>query len=246
MEHDDSLDESQGSTKSVKGKRGVLWGNVETSVLIKIWGEAEVTYALSSLKRNYEIFELISNELCKIGFNRSPEECRTKMKSLRKLYKQAVLHNNTSGSGRSKFIWFDEMAQIFRTDNSIHPLRTTESESAAHTESMDGAGDVVLTLDLVNLNEFLLSTGSDVSGTDTLSNDLNEPSTSGCSTALSTNNTTNDSSRITGRLSEPRFNILDRSNLILFHFCSLKYEVHPNITAPGSLPGLFAYTRHVQ
>ncbi|KAJ7335366.1 hypothetical protein JRQ81_013307, partial [Phrynocephalus forsythii] len=68
---EDSLDESQGSTKSVKGKRGVIWGNTETSALIKIWGEAEVKYVLSSLKWNYEIFEMISTELCKIGFTRS-------------------------------------------------------------------------------------------------------------------------------------------------------------------------------
>ncbi|KAJ7324591.1 hypothetical protein JRQ81_017611 [Phrynocephalus forsythii] len=122
MDNEESLDESQGSTKSVKGKRGVIRGNADTSVLINVWGEAEIKYALSSLKRNYKIFEMISTELCKIGFSRSAEECRTKMKSLRKLYKQAVLHNNTSGSGRSKFIWFDEMAQIFRTDPPIHPL----------------------------------------------------------------------------------------------------------------------------
>ncbi|KAJ7326642.1 hypothetical protein JRQ81_016401 [Phrynocephalus forsythii] len=134
MDNDDSLEESQGSTRMVKGKRGVIWGNAETSALIKIWGEAEIKYALSSLKRNYKIFEMISTELSKIGFSRSAEECRTKTKSLRKLYKQAVLHNNTSGSGRSKFIWFDEMAQILRKDTSIHPLRTTESESAAETD----------------------------------------------------------------------------------------------------------------
>ncbi|KAJ7309529.1 hypothetical protein JRQ81_007576 [Phrynocephalus forsythii] len=54
MDNDDSLDESQGSTRTVKGKRGIIWGNAETSALIKIWGEAEIKYALSSLKRNYE------------------------------------------------------------------------------------------------------------------------------------------------------------------------------------------------
>ncbi|KAJ7329619.1 hypothetical protein JRQ81_015793 [Phrynocephalus forsythii] len=170
MDNDDSLDESQGSTKSVKGKRDVIWGNAKTTALIKIWGETEVKYALSSLKCNYEIFEMISTEFSKIGFSRSAEECRTKTKSLRKLYKQAVLHNNTSGSGRSKFIWYDEMAQIFRTDVSIHPLRKTESKSAAETaaETMEGAGDVLVTLDLVEMADVQLSAGSDISGTDPL------------------------------------------------------------------------------
>ncbi|KAJ7319867.1 hypothetical protein JRQ81_019378, partial [Phrynocephalus forsythii] len=133
MDNDNSLDESQGSTRSLKGKRGVIWGNAETSALITVWGEAEVKYALSSLKRNYEIFKEIFTESGKLGFFRTTEECRTKTKSLRKLYKLAVPHNNRSSSGRSRFIWYDEMSQIFRTDTSIHPLRTTESESLADT-----------------------------------------------------------------------------------------------------------------
>ncbi|KAJ7320192.1 hypothetical protein JRQ81_019703 [Phrynocephalus forsythii] len=159
MEQEDSSEDSQGSAKSARGKTGVIWGNAETSALIKIWGEAEIKYALSSLKRNYEIFELISSELQKIGYRRSADECRMKMKLLRKLYKQAVIHNNTSGSGRSKFIWFDEMAQIFRTDTSIHLLRTTESETATNTaaEAMEGDGEEIFTLELFESNEFLAS-----------------------------------------------------------------------------------------
>ncbi|KAJ7332865.1 hypothetical protein JRQ81_015045 [Phrynocephalus forsythii] len=162
MDNEDSLDESQGSTKS-----------------------------------NYEIFETISTELGKIGFSRTAEECRTKTKSLRKLYKQAVLHNNTSGSGISKFIWFDEMAQIVRTDTSIRPLQTTESESAGDTgaEAMEGAGDVLVTLDLFESQKFLLSGGSDVSGADTQSTEVCEPSTSGCSTAMSSVVPNSDNSR---------------------------------------------------
>ncbi|KAJ7338341.1 hypothetical protein JRQ81_011324 [Phrynocephalus forsythii] len=135
MDNEDTSESSQGTTVQCKIKRGVIWGNEETSALIKVWGEAEIKYALSSLKRNIEIFEVISSELAKLGFSRLASECRTKTKSLRKLYKQAVLHNSTSGSGRSKFIWYDEMANIFRTDTSIHPLQTTESESSAGTEA---------------------------------------------------------------------------------------------------------------
>ncbi|KAJ7345178.1 hypothetical protein JRQ81_001128 [Phrynocephalus forsythii] len=129
MDNGDTSESSQGTTVQPKIKRGVIWGNEETSALIKVWGEAEIKYALSSLKRNIEIFEVISSELAKLGFIRSASECRTKTKSLRKLYKQAVLQNSKSGSSHSKFLWYEEMANIFRTDTSIHPLRTTESES---------------------------------------------------------------------------------------------------------------------
>ncbi|KAJ7338322.1 hypothetical protein JRQ81_011291 [Phrynocephalus forsythii] len=126
------------------------------------------TNYLDNQERNYEILEMISSELLKIGYRRSADECWTKTKSLRKLYKQAVLHNNTSGSGRSKFIWFKKMAQIFQTDTSIHPLRTTESESATDTvaEAMEGDGDEIFTLELFKSNDYLPSASSDVSATD--------------------------------------------------------------------------------
>ncbi|KAJ7320353.1 hypothetical protein JRQ81_019864 [Phrynocephalus forsythii] len=150
MDNEDISESSQGTTVHCKIKRGIIWGNEETSALIKVWGEAEIKYALCSLKRNIEIFEVISSELNKLGFSRSASECRTKTKSLRKLYKQAVLHNSTSGSGRSKFLWYDEMANIFCTDTSIHPLRTTESESSGTSamEVMQGGTDNVATLTL--------------------------------------------------------------------------------------------------
>ncbi|KAJ7332403.1 hypothetical protein JRQ81_014583, partial [Phrynocephalus forsythii] len=75
MEENDDLESTQGSIMHRKRKRGVICSNVETSALIKVWGEANIKYALSSLKRNYEIFEVISKELSKLGFHRPDEEC---------------------------------------------------------------------------------------------------------------------------------------------------------------------------
>ncbi|KAJ7332194.1 hypothetical protein JRQ81_014374 [Phrynocephalus forsythii] len=149
MEGEDDFEYTQGSIPSRKGKRGIIWGNAETSILIKVWGEAEIKYALSSLKRNYENFEVISREMKKIGCSRLAEECRSKTKCLRKLYYQAVIQNSTSGAGRSKFLWFEEMAQIFRTDTSIHPLRLTESESQPDVGDgpMETENEPLVTLD---------------------------------------------------------------------------------------------------
>ncbi|KAJ7301133.1 hypothetical protein JRQ81_000023 [Phrynocephalus forsythii] len=96
MEGEDSPNRSPGGGRYGKGKRGVIWGASETAALINIWGQAERKYALSSRKRNYEIYERVASELGKSGYKRTGEECRSKTKLLRKLYKAAARQDNTT------------------------------------------------------------------------------------------------------------------------------------------------------
>ncbi|KAJ7300499.1 hypothetical protein JRQ81_000030 [Phrynocephalus forsythii] len=147
MEGEDSPDHSPGGGRSGKGKRGVIWGASKTAALINIWGQAERKYALSSRKRNYEIYERIASELGKSGYKRTGEECRSKTKLLRKLYKAAARQDDDTptttpgAAARSKFPWMEEMDQIFRPEaSSIPPLRTTGSEAATgqDTQTTDG------------------------------------------------------------------------------------------------------------
>ncbi|KAJ7303352.1 hypothetical protein JRQ81_012295 [Phrynocephalus forsythii] len=137
MESEDSPESSPGGGRSGKGKRGVIWGASETAALINIWGQAERKYALSSRKRNYEIYERVASELGKSGYKRTGEECRSKTKLLRKLYKAAARQeddNSTTTPGaaaRPTFPWMEEMDQIFHPEaSSIRPLRTTGREAA--------------------------------------------------------------------------------------------------------------------
>ncbi|KAJ7326651.1 hypothetical protein JRQ81_016410 [Phrynocephalus forsythii] len=39
------------------GKRGCSWSTRENKALLQIWGDFEIKYALSSMKRNFQIFQ---------------------------------------------------------------------------------------------------------------------------------------------------------------------------------------------
>ncbi|KAJ7324602.1 hypothetical protein JRQ81_017622 [Phrynocephalus forsythii] len=103
------MDNSPPSTMNLSltngpGKRGCSLSTRETRALLQIWGDFEIKYALSSMKRNFQIFSDIAGQLAKLGIHRGPLECRNKAKALRKLYKNASAQNNKSGSGRSDFL----------------------------------------------------------------------------------------------------------------------------------------------
>ncbi|KAJ7326733.1 hypothetical protein JRQ81_016492 [Phrynocephalus forsythii] len=140
-----------------RGTRGSSWSFDETKLLQKLWGEAEVKYAVSTLKRKYEIFAEISAELANLGYDRGPVECRNKTKVLRRDYKRAIASNKQSGNERAKFICYEEMDRIFRSDVSMHPLRTTETKAPEHRE-MSIQDDEVFTLELFELEDSSRST----------------------------------------------------------------------------------------
>ncbi|KAJ7300625.1 hypothetical protein JRQ81_000024 [Phrynocephalus forsythii] len=203
MEGEDSPESSPGGGRSGKGKRGVIWGASETAALINIWGQAERKYALSSRKRNYEIYERIASELGKSGYKRTVEECRSKTKLLRKLYKAAARQddNNTTTPGaaaRSKFLWMEEMDQIFRRDASIHPLGTTGSgavpRQVADTDMDSGE---VFSRELYKVKDDVpnSSVASDSSLADTQMTDGGEASFSGQSAPAHPSGTQQDRGR---------------------------------------------------
>lgn len=112
-----------------KGKRGTSWTRHEIRCLLSVWGEAEIKFCVSSLRRNLHIFTYMSSELKKLKVNRSALEIRMKTKLLRRDYKKAIAQNSRSGGSPSDFVWMQEMQKIFRGDASIEPHRATESNA---------------------------------------------------------------------------------------------------------------------
>lgn len=112
-----------------KGTRGTSWTRQEIRSLMSVWGDAELKYCFSSLRRNYHIFTYMSAELRKLNVNRSALEIRTKTKLLRRDFKRAIAQNSRTGGSPAEFIWMNEMLRIFRGDPSMQPHRTTETEA---------------------------------------------------------------------------------------------------------------------
>ena len=81
------------------------WNMQETYSLLGIWGPADVQSKLDSVVRNKTIYEQIARELKVLGYERTWQQFRTKIKNLVKQYRKVrtafltnkFCHDNTIG-----------------------------------------------------------------------------------------------------------------------------------------------------
>ena len=64
------------------------WNTDETRALLSVWGAANVQSKLDGVVRNRTIYERIARELQVLGYSRTWEQCRTKIKNLVKRYRK--------------------------------------------------------------------------------------------------------------------------------------------------------------
>ena len=62
---------------------GLGWSGEETRLLISLWEEANVQSQLARVSRNRIIYEQIARDMESLVYNRTWEQCRTKIKSKR-------------------------------------------------------------------------------------------------------------------------------------------------------------------
>ena len=58
------------------------WTTEETGVLVIIWRQANVQSELDGVARNKTVFEKIAKEMAELGYERTWQQCRTKIKNL--------------------------------------------------------------------------------------------------------------------------------------------------------------------
>ena len=91
---------------------GSLWSDEEVKALIAIWGEANVQEELDGAVRNKVVYQDISRKLQEQGYNREWEQCKTKIKNLKKEYRQVKDYNGETGRGRKTCKFFKELDSI--------------------------------------------------------------------------------------------------------------------------------------
>ena len=67
------------------------WSVEETRALVGVWGQANVQEQLDGVMRNRAIFEMIAREMGELGYERSWQQCRTKVKNLTQKYRKVIL-----------------------------------------------------------------------------------------------------------------------------------------------------------
>lgn len=104
------------------------WHNKETKTLIGIWSEDEVQRELEGSVRNQRVFQKISQRMWELGYNRSPDRCRVKIKKLKQDYRRLKEFNKRNGY-RKKNQWYDALDAVLgrRAENAG---RTVTAESS--------------------------------------------------------------------------------------------------------------------
>ena len=67
------------------------WSVEETRALVGVWGQAKVQEQLNGVMRNRAIFKMIAREMGELGYERSWQQCRTKVKNLTQKYRKVIL-----------------------------------------------------------------------------------------------------------------------------------------------------------
>ncbi|XP_075056113.1 ATP-dependent (S)-NAD(P)H-hydrate dehydratase isoform X1 [Mixophyes fleayi] len=96
----------------ITNTRGFLWSDMETRALLNIWGEADVQSALDGNFRNSHVYRDVAGRLSELGFERTPEQCRIRIKGLKRQYYQAREGFKKNGHARKICRYYDEMDRI--------------------------------------------------------------------------------------------------------------------------------------
>lgn len=129
---------------------GVHWGYEETKTYLAILSETQFYEALQNCHRNSQLYGAVAERLWEYGFLRTPEQCRTKFKSLQTSYRKVK-----NGQAPETCPFFEEMDALVSArvaaplsdgqeeDTASFPIQDT-SEAEEATEDSDDEDDTEL------------------------------------------------------------------------------------------------------
>ncbi len=109
--------------------RGTYWSDIEIKAVIAIWGATDLQQQLDGAVRNKLIYEKISKEMKKKGYERDWIQCRVKIKNLKTNYKKVKDGNNKTGESRKTCKFYDELDRILGHRSASAPSFLVDTSS---------------------------------------------------------------------------------------------------------------------
>lgn len=109
--------------------RGQTWSTEEVQTLLSIWSDQTMAQLLASTHKNREVFKLFSEKMAAMGFHRSVDQCRIKVKKLRLQYfrvRDALGKTGVSAEEKEKFVWYDDLDGILGSSPACRPRHAVE------------------------------------------------------------------------------------------------------------------------
>ena len=124
------------------------WSRSETLKLIEIRSEDNIQAQLEGCHRNREVYTRISRRMNEVGFQRTFEQCREKVKKLKKEYRRIKDRLHETEQGRSEEVewpYFDQMDRILGHRPTTIPetvVDTLGQRQENNDESSDAREDI--------------------------------------------------------------------------------------------------------
>ena len=100
------------------------WSGEETHKLIEIWGEDNIQAMLEGSRRNKEVY---ARDMKAAGFNKTTEQCQTKIKKLRYKYKKIKDKHGKTGEDRKDWKFLEAMDAVLGHKPATKPPVVMES-----------------------------------------------------------------------------------------------------------------------
>ena len=116
--------------KQTYKKRGSAWTDEETRALLSVWEEQAIEEQMENPKvNNGSIYKSVSDELMNKGFDRTPEQCKVRIHTLKRMYRETKTKLKQSGKGRRTCNYFNELDSILGNRPASSPVKVIETMS---------------------------------------------------------------------------------------------------------------------
>ncbi|XP_040886126.1 uncharacterized protein zgc:113263 isoform X2 [Toxotes jaculatrix] len=138
----ESLTETDGEISlSTEKPAPSSWSDEETLALIDIWGEEDVQRALRGFIHNGHVYADISERMQDLGYSKTSEQCRWKVKSLRNNFRQC--YDRKKCGRRVDYKFYDQLEQILGQEAvSIDEYDERDEQADQDAVGIDGVNTV--------------------------------------------------------------------------------------------------------
>ena len=150
----------------------VTWQKQETLKLIDVWADDTIQSQLEGCHHNKDVYVRISRKMREAGFDRTFEQCREKIKKLKKDYRKIKDTLNGTGQGRNdEWPYFDAMDKVLGHKPATAPSALIDTLASNENDQNTSINDYVDEEDEPLFTDY----SEDTSTTQTAPSDTTEP-----------------------------------------------------------------------
>ena len=110
------------------------WKEDETMKLIELWGDGAIQAMLEGSRRNKDIFVRISRSMVENGYEKTGDQCSSKIKKLRLAYKKNKDKKGKTGTENIDWKYYEAMDSVLGYKPATQPPVIVDS--SAETEDV--------------------------------------------------------------------------------------------------------------